>query len=78
MNTLQGMLIKHLVDLGTSTQSKWVASTLDNRSVVIKYEFGSLTVTIEGSASNYASAVHSPTTKMTTEVMLLLTGLRAV
>ena len=79
MNNLRGMLIKQLVDISTPYQSRWVASTLDDSSVLIKYECGALTVSIAGTSTGYTAELNSPSNvALTTEVMLLVTGLRVV
>jgi len=79
MKNLKGMLIKQLVELGTQQNPRWMAKTLDDKHVLIKYEYGTLTVTIEDSAASFVADLKSTdTTTLTTEVMLLVTGLAVV
>lgn len=79
MKNLKGMLIKQLVDVGVAQQPRWMASTLDNKHVLIKFEYGTLTVTIEDSPASFVTDLKSTeSVPLTTEVMLLITGLGVV
>ena len=79
MKNLKGMLIKQLVDVGAQQHPRWMAKTLDDKHVLIKYEYGTLTVTIESSPANFVADLKSADTMtLTTEVMLLVTGLAVV
>jgi len=79
MKNLKGMLIKQLVDVSAQQHPRWMAKTLDDKHVLIKYEYGTLTVTIESSPANFVADLKSADTMtLTTEVMLLVTGLAVV
>lgn len=79
MSNLKGTLLKQLIDISQPWQPKWLAKTLDDRSVLIRYEYGTLTVSFEGQNSTFVLPVSTPDdVTLTTEVMLLLTGLSVV
>lgn len=79
MTSLKGTLLKQLVDISQPGKAKWLARTLDDRNVLIRYEYGTLTVSFEGQSSSFVLPVSTPSDiSLTTEVMLLLTGLRVV
>lgn len=74
--SLKGTVLKRIVDLSQPQRPRWLASTLDDRSVFIKYDLGSLTVKFDGSEDDYVFHLKtSEGNSLTTEVMLLLTGL---
>ena len=76
MLSLRGTVLKRIVDLSQPHRPRWLAKTLDDRSVFIKYDSGSLTVQFDGAGDAYVLPVKaSDGNALTTEVMLLLTGL---
>ncbi|MDP3487909.1 MAG: hypothetical protein Q8S19_08255 [Bacillota bacterium] len=76
MLSLRGTVLKRIVDLSQPQRPRWLAKTLDDRSVFIKYDLGSLTVRFDGSGEDYVLPLNATEgNTLTTEVMLLLTGL---
>lgn len=75
MRSLKGVVLKKLIDLSQPQRPRWLAKTLDDKNVFIKYDYGALTVQFEGQ-EDYVLDLHaSQGGDLTTEVMLLLTGL---
>jgi len=74
MATLKGVVLKRLIDFSQAHRPKWLARTLDDKNVLIDYENGELRVKFDGSNDVFKLEVSSGAT-LTTEVMLLLTGL---
>lgn len=76
MLSLRGTVLKKIVNLSQPQRPRWLAKTLDDRSVFIKYDLGSLTVRFDGSEEDYVLPLNATEgNTLTTEVMLLLTGL---
>jgi len=76
MLSLRGTVLKTIIDLSQPERPRWLAKTLDDRNVFIKYDFGSLIVKFDGFGEDYILNVRaSEGESLTTEVMLLLTGL---
>ncbi|KAF0194605.1 MAG: hypothetical protein FD169_1714 [Bacillota bacterium] len=76
MLSLRGTVLMRIVDLSQPERPRWLAKTLDDRSVFIKYDLGCLTVRFDGSEDDYVLPLKaSEGNTLTTEVMLLLTGL---
>lgn len=76
MLSLRGTVLKKIINLSQVERPRWLAKTLDDRSVFIKYELGSLTVRFDGFTEDYVLPIDANEgNNLTTEVMLLLTGL---
>ncbi len=78
MGRLTGIVLTQLIDVSVPQQPRWVGRTADGEDVSIKFENGTLIVNFSGMTDGFVESVNAPSGNLTTEVMLLLTGLRAL
>lgn len=75
MRNLKGVVLKKLINIGQPQRPRWMAKTLDDKNVFIKYDSGAITVQFEGTEDNFVVDLQGGVVDLTTEVMLLVTGL---
>jgi hypothetical protein len=79
MARLTGIVLKQLIDVSMPEQPRWVGRTITEENVLIQYDHGTLMVKFAGDTEDYVENVNTPDdSHLTTEVMLLLTGIRVL
>ena len=79
MGRLNGIVLKHLIDVSAQQQPRWIGKTINDEDVYITYDHGTLIVKFDGKSEGFLEELNAPRdVQLTTEVMLLLTGLRVM